>query len=129
MTFVDYVHDLFKKYYEGKRNRKDVSLLRSAINELVLTGEQIMESGITDVSEIYEEANEEVEELKDKIEMRKRVYQTLKESYQELKSTQQEENLKSTPKESHSNYKLSAIERIIRGRNGPFIDEIREVIK
>jgi len=120
MTFVQYVHDLFEEYYEGKKEGKDISQLRAEIEEIVLTGEQIMESGITDFSEIRGEYEDEIEKLEDKLERYQEAYK------KGLRKLAQNDNTKTV---NLLKVKIAKIERIIHGKYGTIADEIKDAIR
>jgi hypothetical protein len=118
MTFVQYVHDLFKEYYEGKKEGKDISQLRAEIEEIVLTGEQIMESGITNFSEMIEE-----KEYKKRIDKLERYQEAYKKGLRKLAQNDNTETV------NLLKVKIAKIERIIHGKYGTIADEIKDAIR
>ncbi len=114
-SYLDSIYELFREYY---RNDSKRNIIRSEIERLVLTGDQILDSGITDFSEVEENYEllkekliDEKRELEEKIRKWKRAYRKLKELYQEQETTRKR------------------IEKIIQGKRGTIIDAIEEVIK
>jgi len=105
-SYLEEIFGLFEEYSKGDYLTKVA--LRPRIEELVLTGEQILESGITDHSKIQNEYEADKEESEV---IRKKVYQTLKELYKkELEKTRR-------------------VKKIIQGKKGLLIDEIEQAIK
>jgi len=128
-NFINYVYNLFEEYHKTDGHNRN--LLRNDIKDMVLTGEQILESGITDFTERqdkYETDKEELEgELEDEIEELKEGHDKYKKVYQKLKNLYQ--GLKEEKDIGFKYNKLAKIEKIIQGKQGPIIDEIKEAIK
>ena len=92
MSFLDEVYDLFQSYYL-KQEFSEKNFLRSKIEQLVLTGEQILDSGITGIKDCSDKENQEkykeemqnigveILKLQKKIENWKKAYSNLKQIY------------------------------------------------